>query len=582
MASSPQHDDAMMEAPVPRTGKPPITANPAFRWIMALWFAALLGAGSLIVPVSVLERLVLASGIASVMPMAAPPLGLTARALVALAGAIIGALIGLVLARRLAKPKKKKQLFDASSLALAPLGPEEDLGEPSPDPEDTLPASTTRRRALAMSEEESDNEFPSIAPLPGEMEPQASPTDDVQTEDIESPADAEPGFGPDSRHIPEQQDAIAEPPHEAEGSEGSHTLVEISEAQPLDLDPADVAGEQLGERQEFIVPSVSSQPVIDIGYDNPAPVRADASQPLPFSPPSMARQNADGDSHEGMIDPAIETSDQPQFVPDIEAGKESEDIVSDNQIFEGREAIEPDFATRPAPAEIVEDEATHDVDQQEQDANAQSDAEGLVQLVQRLSATLEKHREWSAAQAARKPAVQASITGAADAPLAEEFDTAAAEEAARARADYFGRPAGPDKSRETVPDFSICADSHDAAEMRGYASLTGIGAHFHEDEEEDDVIDLSASLALPLARAEQRPRTPRPAFDQPPPSAASHAEGASEENADVPGSAAAPFNRNDEPEPAVLFPSQANRQPADDENERALREALMNLQRMGK
>ena len=55
----------------------PLTAHRWFPATVALWFAALLGLGSLVLPASLFEAAVGASGIASVGPGAEPPLGLT-------------------------------------------------------------------------------------------------------------------------------------------------------------------------------------------------------------------------------------------------------------------------------------------------------------------------------------------------------------------------------------------------------------------------------------------------------------------------------------------------------------------------
>ena len=83
--------------------KAPLAAHPAFPFIVALWFAALLGLGSLVVPVPVIERIVVATGIAGIVPAATPPLGFTARALMALAFTFGGAMAGLLIARQVAK-----------------------------------------------------------------------------------------------------------------------------------------------------------------------------------------------------------------------------------------------------------------------------------------------------------------------------------------------------------------------------------------------------------------------------------------------------------------------------------------------
>jgi hypothetical protein len=64
--------------------------------VVPVWFAALLGLTSFVVPPRMLASLVVASGLPKVLPAAAPPLGFTARVLVAFALAVVGGLIGLV------------------------------------------------------------------------------------------------------------------------------------------------------------------------------------------------------------------------------------------------------------------------------------------------------------------------------------------------------------------------------------------------------------------------------------------------------------------------------------------------------
>lgn len=84
----------------------PISRHPLFPAIVALWFGALLALGSLALRTSLVENLVLATRIDSLVPAAAPPLGLTARLLLALALGLAGGAIGWVLARRMAAPKQ--------------------------------------------------------------------------------------------------------------------------------------------------------------------------------------------------------------------------------------------------------------------------------------------------------------------------------------------------------------------------------------------------------------------------------------------------------------------------------------------
>ncbi len=148
-----------------RGAKPPISMHPAFPAVVALWFAVLLGLGSLVLPAALLERATLATGLASLVPAAAPPLGLTARALAALAAAAIGALGGLVIAHRVAgfHAAETDGRFD-ESLARAARGPRDiaprevrpldirhELGDDDLAPVHEPPL---RRRALALAEDD--------------------------------------------------------------------------------------------------------------------------------------------------------------------------------------------------------------------------------------------------------------------------------------------------------------------------------------------------------------------------------------------------------------------------------------------
>lgn len=85
----------------------PVTANPLFPAVVALWFGALFGLSSLAVRVSVIETLVRMSKLDLVLHAAAPPLGITARILVALGMAALGAIIGTLISRALTRPKKE-------------------------------------------------------------------------------------------------------------------------------------------------------------------------------------------------------------------------------------------------------------------------------------------------------------------------------------------------------------------------------------------------------------------------------------------------------------------------------------------
>jgi hypothetical protein len=113
--------------------KAPISTHPAFPAIVALWFACLLGLGSLVLPIALLERLVAVTGIAALVPAAEPPLGFTARALIALAGALGGTAAGLLLARRVARSHEPRAGSGAperiESRECRPIAAHAELGE---------------------------------------------------------------------------------------------------------------------------------------------------------------------------------------------------------------------------------------------------------------------------------------------------------------------------------------------------------------------------------------------------------------------------------------------------------------------
>jgi hypothetical protein len=87
-------------------GVQPITHHLLFPAIVALWFAALLGLGSFVLSTALIERLVLATHLDTVVTAAAPPLGVTARLLLASALGLIGGAIGFGLARRIGRATK--------------------------------------------------------------------------------------------------------------------------------------------------------------------------------------------------------------------------------------------------------------------------------------------------------------------------------------------------------------------------------------------------------------------------------------------------------------------------------------------
>ena len=102
---------------------PPITSHPLFPTVVALWFGALFGLGSLAVRPMLIEGLVLKSHVDLIIPATAPPPGVTARILIALVLAGLGAVLGIALARRITRPKvveteRKRGAKDLSAISV--------------------------------------------------------------------------------------------------------------------------------------------------------------------------------------------------------------------------------------------------------------------------------------------------------------------------------------------------------------------------------------------------------------------------------------------------------------------------------
>lgn len=98
-------------------GNAPIVWHPLFPACVAVWFGALFGLGALAVRPALLEAAVLSAGIEHFIPAAAPPLGVTARILIALALALLGGIIGAVIGMRMARTKPAAQRRRAEAAA---------------------------------------------------------------------------------------------------------------------------------------------------------------------------------------------------------------------------------------------------------------------------------------------------------------------------------------------------------------------------------------------------------------------------------------------------------------------------------
>jgi hypothetical protein len=100
-------------------GRQSVTWHPLFPAVVSVWFGALFGLGTLAVPVSLIERIVVARGIDRFISAAAPPLGVNARILIAVAMAMLGGIIGAVIGHLIARSKPAARARRAAAAAEA-------------------------------------------------------------------------------------------------------------------------------------------------------------------------------------------------------------------------------------------------------------------------------------------------------------------------------------------------------------------------------------------------------------------------------------------------------------------------------
>jgi hypothetical protein len=152
--------------------------------MVGLWVAALFGLGSFAVAPQMLEKLVTAMGLPAIVPATAPPLGFTARALLAMALTVLGAIFGLLIGRSLrpSQPVPARRRFnpgvsrevdlDAPKVRARDAHPDAPPRKPLTLSEDLVAAEDVaepvlRRRSLAVPEEATMFDPVEGVPLPG-------------------------------------------------------------------------------------------------------------------------------------------------------------------------------------------------------------------------------------------------------------------------------------------------------------------------------------------------------------------------------------------------------------------------------
>ena len=449
VGSSQGHAVATLAADIVRTRKgaaqAPVSAHPAFPAIVALWFAALLGLGSMILPIALLERLTVVTGIAAIFPSAAPPLAFTAKTTIAVGAAVVGALLGLLLARRVASgqaPRPAPRFGADDARPPRPISAHDELGEEglgSAEPR----FGGNKRRSLAISEDAAPSRYLSVAPLPGH-DPHRDEGHTADGEALELAAFAEPD---ETADVPDEQD--------------------FSMTDEANFDPSGEHGPDETEHWEFAPPAAADarlprafDPLPEAGDDDED--MAESVDALPFAPPSLRRAAAP---------------------PPVAAN-----AVAERAAAPIPQAYEPDESPR---FTVVPSEMPDASDAGFAGDERELDELGLVQLATRLGAAIERRRARQSAQAAPRTAAEPVF-----ATTGEDFAAAAAEDAALARANFFSDPR---PSQPRAEEF----------EQPAAAAASPLGEIDFGLDDEGDEDDLTASFSLPLRkRAEAIPSDP--------------------------------------------------------------------------
>jgi hypothetical protein len=265
-----------------------VSAHPAFPLIVGLWFGALFGLGSMVMPAVVFEP---AFGL----------LGAGTRAIIALVATIVGVIAGLALARKVVAaqhearaPRRRSGSPARETPARRPISAHEELGRhPIGSPaEPARPPIAGRRRSLTVADEELPSEYLNYVPLPGGehgWNPEAPAEDPAMTQGpFDSPARPAPaappgdeldlaGFAPDRLAAAV---APAQPPAGAQVFGGAPAEPPVSEpvaSEPPAPEPY-VPSLDTRKPRQFAAPAPFDPPVAAEPAPEPEPV---AAQPTP-------------------------------------------------------------------------------------------------------------------------------------------------------------------------------------------------------------------------------------------------------------------------------------------------------------
>lgn len=537
------------------SGSQPIGQHPLFPAIVALWFGAAFGLASLAIQPSVIENAVVASGIDKIIPMAAPPLGTTTRILISLAMTALGGVIGSLAARRLSRPAAASQPRRRSPAAEPPADNHAEAAAP------VAPRTFggSRRRALALHDDQGDRPVSDHAPLPGHQarilnlaefdldgfEDAAAQASDVVVdapapvpEAFEAPAFTPPAFTPPAfvppapagpemaahsvgRDREEEGAADAQPPRETAPAlkvlENRLFQTYAREIKARADDGARARSAPLfGAPAPVVAPGFDLLPRIGLGEwgeesDDSGSGVDQAAEPQPlFAPPAAIE--------ESITDAVDET-------PAIDTAPVHEEVVHEEAVAEEPDAV---CATVSDDAGTGEPEASEDrPSAADRIAHAELDALSHVELLERLALAMEQQRRLAAA--ARTASLEAApfeadLPEATAEPLpAEEQAIDTASEPAAQGPAPFARPQLPPAMRPVafdepeeddalpgyVPPRHILRAPDTPAEEPTAAAEQELAEEPAESTgQEEDVLEAGYSSLLDLSR----PATEKPRF----------------------------------------------------------------------
>ena len=536
----------------------PVSRHPAFPAVVALWFAALFGIGTLVLPATLFDNLAGLFGMES--------LGLGARIAIAIVVGAAGAVLGVFLARKVVRdtdgdapeveragPVVRDRETKRPISALEELGPE-GLDEPLAQNDEDMPRAEPmpgRRRALAVTDEGATNEYVEPAPVADADEPEEAA--DIETADEEDEdaldlgafANGDGDLAPVDGEQPDPERPFALPAAEEPAAE----------ARPLDASEAD---------------AVEDEPAIEA---EPEPVAAE-SEESPFAAlqrqyEASAAEEEDHTVQDDAAEPVEPPADLRFGMPQPVDEPVADETGPRHPLADPAWLAEPESESEPGEAEAIPDA---DPEPTPRGVAEKSLAElGMVELVERFALSLQRHTE-APAEASEEPQARPfGIPKPVEAPEPETQDLAA-EQPAETRRPAALEPLdidGWDEGDEDEDDrFDLDFDL--TAKPRPFAAPADQDDRVDPSGDEDEADNFGSLLKMKGSRGGAREMT--------------------ELDDDDAGAVVFPGHENRRATPAADGPSRdaggpAGRafaqRPADgDSTEAALRDALAKLQKL--